>query len=424
MPIRLAALAAGLSLLAVASGAAAQPFTLADAHERVARSHPDLRLFVPRRNGLEAEARAAALRPALELQADLENVLGSGPLQGIRSAELTLSLSGVLERGGKREARRALAASRIDALGVQRAAMQLDLLAETTRRYLDLAALQAQRPLLDEDLAQRQRIARAARQRFAAGAAPEASALAAEAEVAQAKARLVAVDAQQAAAWRRLSLLWGEPTGNAAVPEVLPVPEAVPELPTLTELTARIAEAPELAAFADEARIREARLRLAETEASPDVRWSAGVRRLQDGRDMGIVAGFSLPLGTRQRAEPAIAAARAEREALAMQRESAALQLEAVAVDAWSQVESGALQADRLRTEVLPRLERAAAQSERAYRAGALSYLEWAVVQTDITTSRLALLEARVAAQRALIELQRLTADSWTAGDAREGENE
>jgi outer membrane protein, heavy metal efflux system len=107
-----------------------------------------------------------------------------------------------------------------------------------------------------------------------------------------------------------------------------------------------------------------------------------------------------------------------------MQRESAALQLEAVAVDAWSQVESGALQADRLRTEVLPRLERAAAQSERAYRAGALSYLEWAVVQTDITTSRLALLEARVAAQRALIELQRLTADSWTAGDAREGENE
>jgi len=109
---------------------------------------------------------------------------------------------------------------------------------------------------------------------------------------------------------------------------------------------------------------------------------------------------------------------------LGMQRESAALQLEAVAVDAWSQVESGALQADRLRTEVLPRLERAAAQSERAYRAGALSYLEWAAVQTDITTSRFALLEARVATQRALIELQRLTADSWTVEDAREGDTE
>jgi cobalt-zinc-cadmium efflux system outer membrane protein len=84
-------------------------------------------------------------------------------------------------------------------------------------------------------------------------------------------------------------------------------------------------------------------------------------------------------------------------------------------------VEGGALQAERLRNEVLPRLERAAAQSERAYRAGALSYLEWAAVQTDITTSRFALLEARLGAQRALIELQRLTADSWTANDAREG---
>jgi len=423
MSNRLAALAAGLMVLAVATGAAAQPFTLEDAHERVVQFHPDLRLFVPRREGLEADARAAALRPALDAQVDLENVLGSGPLQGTRSAELTLSLAGVLERGGKREARRALAAARIDALSVQRAATQLDLLAEATRRYVDLAALQAQRPLLAEDLAQRRRIAHAARQRFAAGAAPEASALAAEAGIAQAEARLATLDAQQAAAWRRLSLLWGAPV-DGPVPEVTPVPESPPALPTLAELTARIAESPELLAFADEARIREARLRLAETEASPDADWSVGVRRLQDGSDTGLVAGFSLPLGTRRRAEPAIAAARAEREALGMQRESAALQLEAVAVDAWSQVESGALQADRLRTEVLPRLERAAAQSERAYRAGALSYLEWAAVQTDITTSRFALLEARVATQRALIELQRLTADSWTASDAREGDTE
>jgi cobalt-zinc-cadmium efflux system outer membrane protein len=423
MSVRLAALAAGLTLLAVASGAAAQPFTLADAQERVAQSHPDLRLFVPRREGLEAEARSAALSPALEIQADLENVLGSGALQGSRSAELTLSLAGVLERGGKREARRALAATRIDALGVQRAATQLDLLAETTRRYLDLAALQAQRPLLEEDLAQRQRIARAARQRFAAGAAPEASALAAEAGIAQAEARLAALDAEQAAAWRRLSLLWGEPA-DAAVPTVDVVPDEVPSLPALTELTARIAEAPELVAFADEARIREARLRLAETEASPDARWSIGARRLQDGRDVGLVAGFSLPLGTRRRAEPAIAAARAYQEALSMSRESAALQLEAVAVDAWSQIETGALQVDRLRTDVLPRFRRAAAQSERAYRAGALSYLEWAAVQTEITASNLALLEARVATQRALIELQRLTADSWSANDAREGDAE
>lgn len=423
MSNRLAALAAGLMVLAVATGAAAQPFTLEDAHERVVQFHPDLRLFVPRREGLEADARAAALRPALEAQVDLENVLGSGPLQGTRSAELTLSLAGVLERGGKREARRALAAARIDALSVQRAAKQLDLLAEATRRYVDLAALQAQRPLLAEDLAQRRRIAHAARQRFAAGAAPEASALAAEAGIAQAEARLATLDAQQAAAWRRLSLLWGAPV-DGPVPEVTPVPESPPALPTLAELTARIAESPELLAFADEARIREARLRLAETEASPDADWSVGVRRLQDGSDTGLVAGFSLPLGTRRRAEPAIAAARAEREALGMQRESAALQLEAVAVDAWSQVESGALQADRLRTKVLPRLERAAAQSERAYRAGALSYLEWAAVQTDITTSRFALLEARVATQRALIELQRLTAESWTASDAREGDTE
>ena len=47
--------------------------------------------------------------------------------------------------------------------------------------------------------------------------------------------------------------------------------------------------------------------------------------------------------------------------------------------------------------------------AERAYRAGAISYLEWAQLQSERTAARRQQLEVALDAQRALIELQRLT---------------
>ena len=68
---------------------------------------------------------------------------------------------------------------------------------------------------------------------------------------------------------------------------------------------------------------------------------------------------------------------------------------------------------DRLRSDVLPKLAKAEAAAERAYRAGAISYLEWAQLQSESTTARKQRLDAALEAQRALIEIQRLTGESF-----------
>ena len=47
----------------------------------------------------------------------------------------------------------------------------------------------------------------------------------------------------------------------------------------------------------DDQRLRETRLQLARSDTAPDLEWSLGVRRLQDGGDTGLVAG--LYFGTR-----------------------------------------------------------------------------------------------------------------------------
>jgi cobalt-zinc-cadmium efflux system outer membrane protein len=412
MSMRRAASAAALCLLAATAVAGDATLSLDDAFVRAAEAHPDLRLFVPRGQVLEAEARLADQAPPLALGVALENAPGSGALAGFDGAELTLTLAGVLERGGKREARRALAAARIDAQGPAQAAARLDLLAEVARRYLELAALQARRPLLDDEQAQRRAMVAAARARFDAGAAPEAAALAAEAALARAEVGRAALDDAEAFAWRRLALLWTD-SAPGAVPALSPLPQALPGLPGDDALRDALARTPELQAFAAEERLREARLQLARSGGTPDLDWQLGIRRLQDGRDQALVASLSLPLGMDARAAPAIAGARAEQEALALERESAALRLEAVALEALAQARTQSALATRLSRDVLPRLESAAASAATAYRAGALAYLEWAAVQADVTATRIAILDARAAAQRALVELQRLTAEPW-----------
>ena len=63
--------------------------------------------------------------------------------------------------------------------------------------------------------------------------------------------------------------------------------------------------------------------------------------------------------------------------------------------------------------DILPALARAADAAGQAFRAGALSHLEWAQLQSDIVEARHQQLAAAVAASQALIEIQRLTAQPF-----------
>lgn len=416
MRARLAVLAACVAAMLALPALAADRLTLDDAFARVEQAHPDLRLAGGQRSVLTAELDRASFKPPLVVGASAENILGTGEASGLSGAELTLTLASVLERGGKLDARRALVQSRIDSLALQRESKRLDLLAEVARRYLAVVSAQRQREIADLDIGQRKRTVAGARYRLQAGASPESVVLTAEAALARAELERARSVQREAGARQHLAALWGERDPSFQV--VAGSPLALPKVASFDELTTWLARTPEIAQFAGEQRIREARLQLARTQATPDIDWQVGVRRLQATDDFGFVASASLPLGTRSRAEPEIRVAEAELALLEIERESRNLSLYSTLADAHGRYLSAQLEVRRLGSEVIPKLGRAESAAERAYRAGAISYLEWAQLQSERTSARKQQLEAALEAQRALIEIQRLTGQPFVAGPA------
>lgn len=412
---RLAALAA----LAIAPCAIAQvpsppePLTLDAAISRVARTHPDLRLPVLQRAAAEARYEGAGFKPPLAFGVDIENALGTGASRGFDASEVTVSLAGVLERGGKLDARRALAQANIDTLAPQREITRLDLMAEVARRYLAITAARGQRRIALDDIEQRRRAVAAARVRLQAGASPASTLMTAQAALAQAELdRDRAMQAERAA---RLALaaLWN--AREADFTEVSGEPLQLPALEDFQQLAALLSDTPELALIAGEARVREAQLQLARSELRGNLSWQLGMRNNRDSGDTALVGGFSLPLGNARRAGPEIRAAEAELAMSAVQRESRALQLYSTLAEAHGRYATARLEVARLDSDVLPQLQRAEKAAESAWRAGAISYLEWAQLQAMRIEARQRQLDAALAAQTALIEIQRLTGQPLVA---------
>ncbi|HEY0332518.1 MAG TPA: TolC family protein [Stenotrophomonas sp.] len=417
MRLQLAAMAA-LAIAPVLSAQAqsrSEPFTLADAVVRVAALHPDLRLVDARREVLDAQRDGAAVRPPWTVGATLENALGSGAYRGVDQAELTVTLAGVLERGDKLDARRVLAQANLDTLAPQREIARLDLLAETARRYLQVSAAIGQGEIAKLDVEQRQRTVVAARKRLAAGASPESVVLTAQAALAEAELdRDRAAQAEQAAR-QHLAALWNG--RDAQFGQITGDPLWLPMLDPFPTLAQHLERAPELAQLAGEDRIREARLRLASTEATADLQWQVGARALRPDNDMALVAGLSLPLGAAARAQPGIRAARAEWALGPIERESLAVGLYSALAASHGQYMTARLEAQRLGNEVLPKLAQAEQAADRAWRAGAISYMEWGMLQDQRVRVRARQLQAALLAQTALIEIQRLVGLPIVAAD-------
>ena len=391
--------------------------SLRAAMDRSLALHPDLAGFEFAAREQSAISALARLRPSPQLDLELEDLAGSGSYSGFDRAQATLSISQVLELGGKRSQRSSVADARGSRLRTEQAVRQLDVLAEVARRFVNTLAQQERIQAAHQRVELTKRMKSAVNKRVDAAAAPEAER--SRAVVALAEAELDLEDARHGLENARSQLAAAMGLAEVDFESLAGDLYAVEEAASFDDLITRLEHSPEFLWFADEQRLREAQLRLARTQARSDIRLSFGLRRTEQTDDTALVAGISLPLFAASRAQPSIDASNAKAEGLSAQKQAAFLTAKAHLRSQYLEMEHAGHVAGVLQKTILPQLERATKQTEQAYAHGRYSFLELSDAQSRLLNARLRRIETAAEYQIHRIAIERLTGESLSDAGAK-----
>lgn len=383
------------------------PLTLERAAQRLVQQHPQLQVLDWRLKAATEQLQVAALNPGYELALGAENLLGTGELSGVKSLELSVALSSVLELNNKRQTRTATASAEQALLLAQRQANSLDLLGELTQRFISVLTLQQKLQLAGEAVAISEQALQLVGQRVQGGGAPEAELLRARVAVRQAQLQQGLLQAELESSKLALASLWGAQHADFSV-----VSGDLFQLTDSTDfqlLYQRVLTTPQLEVFAATARLQQAQLAQLHSQSVADVSWQLGVMRSQENRDFAVVAGISVPLFSQSRNQAAVKVALAENEAQRITQQYELLQLRARLYQAWQMHRYSTMAVRDLQREILPLLQQALTQTEDAYLRGRYSYTDWLSARQALQEAQLQLLDAASTALSNQALLEQLT---------------
>ena len=379
---------------------------LEQALARTVSANPGLVAFGYQVDAAEGRLRQAQIRPNPELDVALQDILGVDEHRGLTSAEATVSIAWILERG-IREQRVSAARAGVSLSNVDAEIARLDAAAETARRFLASLAFQERLANAMQAVRFSAETVAAVRARVEAGSALEAELARAEAELARAALQQEHDEHELVSAYHRLSAQWGEtePDFDSVSGDVM----ALPLMEPFEALLARADGNPELARFMSRQRLAEEELRVAQAQSRPDWRATAGLRRVEATDEFVLVGTLAVPIRTRGRNLGRVAEVRADIARTGAEAAVARVDFETALFVLHQELNHNLQLAAGLRDEVIPRLERALADTRRAYELGRYSYFEWSVVQGELLQANSDLLEASIAAHQVVIEIERLT---------------
>lgn len=388
------------------------PLTLQRAIAAALQGDPRLQTFPFQFRAADARAVQAALRPAPEFSFDLENVAGSGEAAGTDAAEATFALSQVIELGNKRDARIGAAQASRSVLAIEHDALQIDVLAEVTRRFITVAEREQQLTLARSAVDLAEKVVAATERRVDAAKAPHAeedrARIALDRTRLEERGALVALDTAR----RQLAATWGESQASidgqpfgAVQADLFATPPAGDFSTLITSLAAN----PEFLRFASEARLRDAELRLAQSQRKPDVTLSAGLRHLEAADDQAFVVSMSMPLFSERRSSGVVAEAQANRERVDADRRVAEVTVQATLYELHQQLSRSIEDVRALKDDIRPRSAEALSETQRAYERGRYSYLELVDAQREYLAVQAALIAAAANAHLLRVEIERLT---------------
>jgi len=311
-----------LAACVCASPASAQPLTIAAAIDEAVQHN--LSLLAARSSLTIADAQMVSARlrpnPVASVSADHLDALGTGfnDINNGGPPEFAVRVDLPLERGGKREARIAVATAIRSEAEAQFADAVRTLRQDVTLACIDVMAAQALRALMADTLGTYQGLARVNKARVVAGSIPGFEATRSEVAMLQFRATVVRADLDLAKATAQLRTLLGRPPGAPLeIADALTIADGEPVADDVAGVESlALRSRPDLLALQLTQARSLADLRLQEALGRVDYTVGAEYRRQQgiSGRSNSLGFFFSTPLPILNRNQGEIARAGAERD--------------------------------------------------------------------------------------------------------------
>ena len=360
----------------------------------------------------EVRAREAALlqaraHPNPSVSLELEDFAGGGEFREVDGAQTTLLVGQLIELGGKRAARMALARADRDLAAWDYEIRRIDVLTRTAGAFVDVLAAQERHRLATEALALARSMQRVTARRLRVGIGNPAEEIRSSVAIDVAGVELEHTEHGLAKARQALAAAWASerPRFERAEGDL----DRLPLAPGDEDLERRLGDGPSVARWQAELTRREAVRASATSERVPDVILRAGPRRLSGPDETALVVGVSLPLPLWDRRRGAIA--EAEHRLAKLAAESRASRVRAAADLAAARVglEASSEEASLLRTRVIPGSERAVETLRRGYEQGRFSQLEVLDAERARLAARAQYLDAVTEAHHSAQQIERLT---------------
>lgn len=374
-------------------------------------NNPNLKTFPYEQRVIEAQQLQAGIRPNPRVSMSLENVLGTGAMSALSSAETNLALSQLIEMGDKRQRRIEVAEFELRQLNSEFELTRLDVLSEAANRYYQLLRLQA----LAEWNQRRIEIERNAlatiEKRANAGAIARADVSKMALRVVRSEAVGLRLEGELRVAQRRLAAMWGSEGDFSQVEGQL---SEFPELPEAADVLNAIETAPSFVRLLDLERLSHTKVRLAQANANSDITVGMGIRRNEALDDIGLTFNFSIPLALTNPNEGNILAAKAEQDKVLEQQRLARSELRLSLLEIHQGMSNNLSQGQRLSQQILPIAKQLLKDTESAYRIGQANVLQLVDAQNELFAIERELIEAKAATYLQLLELERITGQSMT----------
>ncbi len=342
-------------------------------------------------------------RPIVNLS--LEDFAGTNEVSGVKNLQSTLSVSWVLEND-LILSRTALAESSKGVIQSNHKIKQLEVANETARIFVRTLAQQSQIKIIQQAIEFSKIFVREIKKRVTAGKTNSAELLRAEAELAKQNLILDDLKHEVQISYRRLSVQWGEVnlTFDSVVGE-LHIDDKPKEFDWLV---AKLQQNLQIEKYKSQEQIYQAKIRLASAENKPRWKFMTGLRRYESTDDFGLVAGFSIPFGKKNRAQGRISEITAEIASNNTDLESLKISLQASLFSYHQMMLHNIHLTEALNLDIIPKLLKAKKKTYAAYIVGQYTYMDLKNVQDDLIDAQLTLLEARLNFNLNKIEIESL----------------